>query len=66
MATWPGPVSTYPTFDTPFGIEGGLRAVVKVLGNVGLALLLVSWVISAISLFLRREEAGPVERQQLR
>jgi hypothetical protein len=63
--TLPGPVYTYRSFDNPFGIEGA-KAVLEVLGKVGLALLLVSWVIAAISLMVRREEASRVERQQIR
>jgi hypothetical protein len=66
IATWPGPMSTYPSIDNPFELKGSLRDVVEVLGRVGLLLLLVSWIIAAISLMLRREEASGVERQQIK
>jgi hypothetical protein len=66
MATWPGPMYAYPSIDNPFGLKGSLRDVVEVSGRVGLLLLLVSWIIAAISLMLRREEARGVERQQIK
>jgi hypothetical protein len=67
-AVWlaPRPVYTYPSIDNPFWIEGVLKGVVELFGRIGLLFLLVSWVISAISLMLRREEADQVERQQLK
>jgi two-component system NarL family sensor kinase len=65
-ATGPKRLYSYPSIDNPFGIEGGLREVVQVSGRAGLLILLISWVIAAISLLLRIEEASQVERQQIK
>jgi hypothetical protein len=65
-ATGPGFLATYSNIENPLGIEGVLRNAVEASGRAGLLLLLVSWVIAALALSLRFEEASPIERQQMK
>lgn len=65
-ATSPGSLYRYPSIENPFGVGGGAGLVVEALGNVGILLLVIAFVVSGLSWVSRWERAEGVERQQLK
>jgi len=65
FATSPGRISPY-RISNPFGIEGILRSILKLLGSLGMATLLVCCVLAVISVFVRLQSAEGEERQQIK
>lgn len=64
--TWPGSMYDYPSIDNPFGLEGQARDVIVALGEASFLIILATLVASLISVLVRWEKAGEVERQQVR
>jgi hypothetical protein len=65
FATSPGRISPY-RISNPFGIEGTLRIILELLGDLGAATLLVCCVLAVISVFVRLQSAQGEERQQIK
>jgi len=65
FATSPGRISPY-RLSNLFGIEGILRSILKLLGSLGMATLLVCCVLAVISVFVRLQSAEGEERQQIK
>jgi len=65
FATSPGRISPY-RISNPFGIEGNLRSILELLGDLGAATLLVCCVLAVISVFVRLQSAEGEERQQIK
>src|SRR5215210_7609411 len=65
FATSPGRISPY-RISNPFGIEGNLHSILKLLGSLGAATLLVCCVLAVISVFVRLQSAEGEERQQIK
>jgi len=65
FATSPGRISPY-RISNPFGIEGNLRSILELLGDLGMATLLVCCVLAVISVFVRLQSAEGEERQQIK
>jgi hypothetical protein len=65
FATSPGRLSPY-RISNPFGIEGNLRTILELLGDLGAATLLVCCVLAVISVFVRLQSAEGEERQQIK
>jgi hypothetical protein len=65
FATSPGRISPY-RISNPFGIEGNLRSILQLLGDLGMATLLVCCVLAVISVFVRLQSAQGEERQQIK
>ena len=61
----PGRLPEYP-IQNPLGAGGAGATVVRVLGGVGFALMLVAMLASAVSLVIRFRRSHGVERQQLK
>src|SRR5215213_7401453 len=65
FATSPGRISPY-RINNPFGIEGHLRSILELPGDLGMATLLVCCVLAVISVFVRLQSAEGEERQQIK
>jgi hypothetical protein len=65
FATSPGRISPY-RITNPFGREAHLRSMLELLGDLGMATLLVCCVLAVISVFVRLQSAEGEERQQIK
>jgi hypothetical protein len=65
FATSPGRISPY-RISNPFGREAHLRSMLELLGDLGMATLLVCCVLAVISVFVRLQSAEGEERQQIK
>jgi hypothetical protein len=62
----PGPLDTFPFITNPVGIGGAVGDILVMLQPIGLVVLLIAFLASAVSLILRLRRAKGVERQQLK
>ena len=62
----PGPLYTFPSITNPVGIGGAVGDILGKLDTIGLVVLLIALLASAVSLILRLLRARGIERQQLK
>jgi hypothetical protein len=62
----PGPLYTFPSITNPVGIGGAVGDILGMLDTIGLVVLLIALLASAVSLILRLLRARGIERQQLK
>src|SRR5215212_10467049 len=62
----PGPLYTFPSITNPVGIGGTVGHILGMLDTIGLVVLLIALLASAVSLILRLLRARGIERQQLK
>jgi hypothetical protein len=62
----PGPLYTFPSITNPVGIGGAVGDILGMLDTIGLVVLQIALLASAVSLILRLLRARGVERQQLK
>src|SRR5215211_7284294 len=62
----PGPLDTFPFITNPVGIGGTVGHILGMLDTIGLVVLLIAFLASAVSLILRLLRARGIERQQLK
>src|SRR5215217_9133226 len=62
----PGPLYTFPFITNPVGIGGTVGHILGMLDTIGLVVLLIALLASAVSLILRLLRARGIERQQLK
>ena len=66
LATAPEHFDRYPSISNPFWIGGTLGDYLGRFGRLGVAILIVSFVVALFSVFVRLASAGRVERQQIK
>src|SRR5215216_7583185 len=62
----PGPLYTFPSITNPVGIGGAVGDILGMLDTIGLVVLQIALLASAVSLILRLLRARGIERQQLK
>src|SRR5215208_5745333 len=62
----PGPLYTFPSITNPVGIGGAVGDILGMLDTIGLVVLQIAFLASAVSLILRLLRARGIERQQLK
>src|SRR5215216_96812 len=62
----PGPLYTFPSITNPVGIGGAVGDILGMLDTIGLVVLQIAFLASAVSLILRFLRARGIERQQLK
>src|SRR5215211_6577661 len=62
----PGPLYTFPSITNPVGIGGAVGDILGMLQPIGLVVLQIAFLASAVSLILRLLRARGIERQQLK
>jgi hypothetical protein len=62
----PGPLYTFPSITNPVGVGGAVGHILGMLDSIGMVVLQIALLASAVSLILRLLRARGIERQQLK